>query len=734
MSKVYTQRRRISYDFHVFHQEGGAIIYQKSSPSTSTNISLIIRFVFIILVAVLFTALCFANVHTPVYEDIWCPVSDIDTVKKVNDYREACLFGSRLKSWEVDEIASWAFPTGSKFDMTYWSFITIFTSLGAIICPAVFFYVSQNSNTRTVDSKRCFFLTAMQLYVTDLMKDPYFAILQIFASEVFEVVIQSLYLYSISTGETLQEPGLIRLQLSLVCMNILSCAMAFIWSVHHNFDRISVTVITYIDIAIDLAYAVAQFFYSIINTSTPLSALLIISLQSRSTISVLAQSFPLLRLSTQTLPIDDNPVQTLVPRKMRFFTTIFSVLIAFLTIILTIMFELHLRRVIYTCQNKSFFPYCSTPFYSLTGECDCLAITRDIDETYATDIFKETKNFKKLRVLWTAYQHYEALNISERTSQIYFATPSLKVANFALDVPHTDIKKVEFRILESLEYASFHLDSLKPPLVVWEHIDCDYSFTLILYIENCNNLRSLTIVIFGESTLCTLIQLTGPVSLNHCPKLEKIFILSEFTKWTWEGDLKNVTSSLQNFFLQTRDVQNGDHHLLWKNVGQQHAVLVISKNGDLIHKYTGNETLMSRACVLYGSASFVYLEEYNKLLYRATSTFRDFGLFYSYGDGNCNRHMIAKECGYDMGDCCCNADCTEIRETYVETFFENISPELCSPLIVRMSDRVYANESFWTKETMCRCMQIITREDLRCVDHWINMFVKDSKKTCGLPI
>ena len=132
----------------------------------------------------------------------------------------------------MDEIASWAFPTGSKFETTYWSFITIFTSLGAIICPAVFFYLSQNSsNGGKVDSKRCFFLTVMQLYVTDLMKDPYFAILQIFASEVFEVVIQSLYLYSISTGETLQEPGLIRLQLSLVCMNILSCAMAFIWSV-----------------------------------------------------------------------------------------------------------------------------------------------------------------------------------------------------------------------------------------------------------------------------------------------------------------------------------------------------------------------------------------------------------------------------------------------------------------------------------------------------------------------
>ena len=149
-------------------------------------------------------------------------------MKRVNDFREACLYGTRLKTWEPDEIASFASPNGVKFQTSVWSISAISLSLMCVISQFVNVEAmplfKQNGENHTLDSWPT-------LFYSKVKNSSMFQILELLASELFEWVIQLLYLVEITSGKELKEPFAIRVQLYLVYINVILCCLSFSYAV-----------------------------------------------------------------------------------------------------------------------------------------------------------------------------------------------------------------------------------------------------------------------------------------------------------------------------------------------------------------------------------------------------------------------------------------------------------------------------------------------------------------------
>ena len=137
-------------------------------------------------------------------------------MKSTNDYRKACLYGHRLKTWESAVIANWARPVDIKYEATAWSFISTLATLTAI--SSAYYFSGTNDNVSPG------FYSKMMRF----LRGPSVVVLQILSSEVMEITIQTLYLFSISSGDHLERLGLIRLHLLLICTNIILYSISLV--------------------------------------------------------------------------------------------------------------------------------------------------------------------------------------------------------------------------------------------------------------------------------------------------------------------------------------------------------------------------------------------------------------------------------------------------------------------------------------------------------------------------
>ena len=150
-----------------------------------------------------------------------------ETVREVNDFREACLYGLPLKTWDPKKIASFGILNGVKFEAGVWSISAITLSFLSIISQ--FPLDTLNSNKRNNYSDMI--CSRFKEFFKSLNDHPLLYILLLITSESFEIIVQFLYLMQISSGDNLQLPFAIRSQLYLVFLNTFLVCVTFSWSV-----------------------------------------------------------------------------------------------------------------------------------------------------------------------------------------------------------------------------------------------------------------------------------------------------------------------------------------------------------------------------------------------------------------------------------------------------------------------------------------------------------------------
>lgn len=156
-------------------------------------------------------------------------ISFEETVKLVNDFREACVDGLWLKTWDSSEIAEFAIPTGVTFEFTPWSILSIFACISCIVIPL-------NSNERESHSKLGDKIRYVWSYFQSWSKHPCVFIFKLCLSEMTEIFIQVLYLLQISRGEAIMGPLNIRVQLYIIFTNVTLWCIAFVWAVTFFFQ------------------------------------------------------------------------------------------------------------------------------------------------------------------------------------------------------------------------------------------------------------------------------------------------------------------------------------------------------------------------------------------------------------------------------------------------------------------------------------------------------------------
>ena len=149
------------------------------------------------------------------------------TVREVNDFREACLYGLRLKTWDPKKIASFGIPNGVKFEAGVWSVSAITLSFLSIIFQFPFGTLNSDKGNNYSE----IICSRFKELFKSLNDHPLLYILLLITSESFEIIVQFLYLMQISSGDNLQLPFAIRTQLYLVFLNTVLVCISFSWSV-----------------------------------------------------------------------------------------------------------------------------------------------------------------------------------------------------------------------------------------------------------------------------------------------------------------------------------------------------------------------------------------------------------------------------------------------------------------------------------------------------------------------